>query len=111
MKARQIRAKFSLEPTNLSGIHRKKSSGMCNTKALGVTLEKRVGKSHQKDKKGKQATRRVAKITVIGKNGISNNTVFHGPKHLVNVVKNLKLTPTQRAEALRKAAKIYEMHQ
>ena len=53
MKARQIRAKFSLEPSNLSGIHRKKSSGMCNTKALGVTLEKRVGKSHQKDKKGK----------------------------------------------------------
>ena len=53
LKARQIRAKFSIEPTNLSGIHRKKSSGICNARALGVTLEKRVNKSHQKDKKGK----------------------------------------------------------
>ena len=53
----------------------------------------------------------MAKLTIIGKSGISNSAVFRGPKHLVNVVKNLKLTPTQRAEGLRKAAKIHEMHQ
>ena len=109
LKARQIRSKFSVEPTNLSGIHRKKSSGLCNTRALGVTLAKRVNKSHQKEKKGKNATRRIAKLVVKGKKGFSNHTVSHGARHLVNVVKSLHLTATQRAEGLRLAAKIHEM--
>ena len=73
-------------------------------------MEKRVNKSHQKDKKGKEATRRIARVLIKGKNGLSNHTVSHGPKHLVNVVKSLNLTATQRAEGLRMAAKIHEMH-
>ncbi len=72
-----------------------------------MSVESVKGKSRQKDSKGKVTTRRVAKLVVKGKNGVSRQAVTGGAKHLVKAIKGIKgITAYQRAQGLRKAAKI-----
>ena len=71
MKRRNVRQALSTEPLNLSGVHSKANSGLCNRTAIGVSLESVKGKSRQKDNKGKPSTRRVLKLVVKGKSGVS----------------------------------------
>ena len=110
MKRRNVRQTLSTEPLNLSGVHSKANSGICNRTAIGVTVESAQGKSRQKDSKGKPSTRRVLKLVVKGKKGVSRQSVTAGAKHLVKAIKNIKgLTAHQRAQGFRKAAKVSQL--
>ena len=109
-KRRNVKTNLTTDPLNLTGRVHKADSGLCNPTAVGISVENVKGKSRQKDNKGKASTRRVAKLVLKGKKGVSRSAVTSGSAHLISAIKSLKgVSAVQRAQALRKAVKIHQM--